>query len=60
MVSQIMENIDAICHAHSRLGIPLDDVLCALVRQTLRRASADDHQPSLFSEKDLPVDKTDS
>ena len=59
VVDRIVANVETICQAHVSLGIPLDDVLCSLVRRALNHRSADEHQPTLFTDKEMTSVPTD-
>ena len=55
VLNRIVANMDAIEGAHETCGIPLEDVLCAVVRRALATRESDAHQMRFWSEsKDQP------
>ena len=55
VMDRISCRIEAIEAAHERCGVPLDDVLCAIVRQTLAARESDSHQMCFWEKpKDQP------
>ena len=47
----IMDQTDAIVAAHEQCGVPLEDVICAVVRKALAARACDVHQMRFWSQE---------
>lgn len=50
-IDRLMANADAIVAAHEQCGVPLEDVICAVVRKALAARVADSHQMRLWKQE---------
>ena len=51
VLSTIMDHADDIITAHEQCGVPLEDVICAVVRKALAARVADSHQMRLWKQE---------
>ena len=50
-IDRIMASTDAIVAAHEQCGVPLEDVICAVVRKALAARACDSHQMRFWSQE---------
>jgi hypothetical protein len=51
VIDRIMASSDAIVAAHEQCGVPLEDVICAVVRKALAARACDVHQMRFWSQE---------